>query len=118
MIDSQRIAQALREFDRERDWEQFHSPKNVAMSIAVEAAELMELFQWSRGEKDWQDANASDVKGRVAEECADVLLNLIRFADKAGIDLQKAALAKLHVNARRYPVATSKGCDKKYTEKT
>lgn len=116
MIDSIKLAKNLREFDQQRDWEQFHSPKNLAISIAVEAAELLELLQWSRGQSDWGDIQVPEVREKVEHECADVLLNLIRFADKAGIDLQAAAEKKLMMNAERYPVGTSKGSDKKYSE--
>ena len=109
-----RLRDALRGFAKERDWDQFHSPKNLAIAISVEAAELLEHFQWIN-EKDSADLS-HEVRAKVAEETADVLLYLIRFADRAGIDLPAAAAAKLAVNAEKYPVSKSRGSNKKYTE--
>jgi len=108
------LAQRLREFARERDWEQFHSPKNLAISISVEAAELLELFQWSRGQDDWECMNDDAIRASTAEELADILLYLVRFADKAGIDLERAALHKLERNAAKYPAEKFWGSDRKY----
>ncbi len=110
------LARRLREFARERDWEQFHSPKNLAISISVESAELLELFQWSRGGDGWDSLNDDVIRERSAEELADILLYLVRFADKAGIDLEKAALRKLERNAEKYPAAKFRGSDRKYDE--
>ena len=119
MIDNQLLAEKLRTFAADREWDQFHTPKNIATSIAVEAAELLEIFQWSRGEKDWSslslDADLA-LKQRVEEELADILLYLIRFADKAGIDLETACHRKLDRNSTKYPVAQFKGSDRKYNE--
>lgn len=108
------LAQRLREFARERDWEQFHSPKNPAISISVEAAELLELFQWSRGQDDWECMNDDATRASTAEELADILLYPVRFADKAGIDLERAALHKLERNAAKYPAEKFRGSDRKY----
>ena len=116
MIDSKKIAERLRQFARERDWEQFHTPKNLATSISVEAAELLELFQWSRGQHDWADVSDPKVKQRVEEELADILIYLIRFSDLASIDLQRAAEMKIESNAVKYPPEKARGSDKKYTE--
>ena len=110
------LAARLREFARERDWEQFHSPKNLAISISVEAAELLELFQWSRGQEDWESLDDSAVRARTEEELADILLYLVRFADQAGIDLQAAALRKLERNAEKYPAQKFRGSDRRYDE--
>lgn len=118
MIDNVALANALRLFARERDWDQFHTPKNLATSIVVESAELVELFQWTRGQKEWTELDDPALRLRVEEELADVLLYLIRFADKAGIDLQEVAERKIALNAKKYPVELSKGSDKKYTELT
>ena len=103
------LRDALRRFADERDWNQFHSPKNLAASVSIEAAELLECFQWSDGVEPGREA-------RVGEEMADVLLYLIRLADKLDIDLIEAAVRKLEINARKYPVETSKGNNRKYTE--
>ena len=110
------LAVRLREFARERDWDQFHSPKNLAISVSIEAAELLELYQWSRGQDDWNCLEDRAVRARTEEELADILLYVIRFADKAGIDLEKAALRKLERNAAKYPVEQFRGSDRKYDE--
>ena len=119
MINDQLLAEKLRTFAADREWDQFHTPKNIATSIAVEAAELLEIFQWSRGEKDWSslsiDADLA-LKQRVEEELADILLYLIRFADKAEIDLEAACHRKLDKNSIKYPVAQFQGSDRKYNE--
>src|SRR5215471_13969504 len=99
MIDDLRLAMALRSFAAERDWDQFHTPKNLATAVSVEAAELLELFQWSRGQRDWSEVTDPSIRARVEEELADILLYVIRFADKAGIDLQTIAERKLAANA-------------------
>ncbi len=115
-MDEKLLAQRLRAFSADRDWDQFHTPKNLAISISTEAAELLELFQWSRGTGAWAELAEPALHARVEEELADVLLYLIRFADRAGIDLQAAALRKLEVNARKYPAEKVRGSDKKYNE--
>jgi NTP pyrophosphatase (non-canonical NTP hydrolase) len=105
---------ALRQFAAERDWDQFHSPKNLAMALTVEAAELLEHFQWLR---DGSPAELTqEAKAQVREELADVFLYLVRLADKLGVDLMQAAKDKLEVNARKYPVEQVRGSSKKYTE--
>lgn len=106
------LARKLRRFARERDWEQFHTPKNLAMALTVEAAELQEIFQWL-GAEESAALNAKD-KQRVAEELADVLLYLVRLADVMDIDLPRAALDKLALNAEKYPAEKVKGRSDKY----
>lgn len=115
-MDINRIAQLLGAFAAERDWDQFHTPKNLATSISIEAAELLELFQWSRGSLGWGELDDETLRERVQEELADVFLYLIRFADLAQIDLIAAAESKLKQNAEKYPVSKFKGSDKKYNE--
>jgi dCTP diphosphatase len=108
------LRDAMRAFAAERDWEQFHTPKNLASALAVEAAELMEPFQWLTPEQSAQlDA---PTKARVADEIADVLLYLVRLADRLDIDIAAAARAKLAKNAEKYPVDRSRGSARKYTE--
>ena len=104
----------IRTFVAERDWEQFHTPKNLAASLVVEAAELLEPFQWLRtGEL----LELSDrTRGQVEEELADVLIQLIRLADKLNVDLAKAARDKLIVNAGKYPADLVRGDARKYTD--
>ena len=91
----------LRQFAAERDWEQFHVPKNLAMSVAIEAAEIMEHFQWLTPEE--SAALPESQRAAVAYEIADVLLYLVRLADVLDIDPLEAALDKMVINARKYP---------------
>jgi NTP pyrophosphatase (non-canonical NTP hydrolase) len=112
--DLQSLTQALRDFAKARDWEQFHSPKNLASALSVEAAELLEHFQWLTEE---QSRNLSATKqAEVAAEAADVLLYLLQLCDKLNIDLMAAARSKLIVNGEKYPVDSSRGSSKKYTD--
>jgi len=108
------LTQSLRDFATARDWEQFHSPKNLASALSVEAAELLEHFQWLTEE---QSRNLSAPKqAEVAAEAADVLLYLLQLCDKLNIDLMAAARSKLIVNGEKYPVASARGSSKKYTD--
>lgn len=100
----------LRSFVEERDWDQFHAPKDLAMSVAIEAGELLELFQW----RDPAQAIGEEERRRIAEELADVAMYLVLLADKTGVDLWPAVEAKLAENARRYPVERAKGRADKY----
>ena len=104
----------LRQFALERDWDQFHSPKNLASALAVEAAELLEPFQWLTGEQ--SSRLTSEQLAAVREEMADVLLYLIRLADKLDVDLVTAASEKLVRNKKKYPVARARGSSRKYTD--
>ncbi|HYM44268.1 MAG TPA: nucleotide pyrophosphohydrolase [Steroidobacteraceae bacterium] len=104
----------LRRFAAERDWDQFHSPKNLAMALSVEAAELLEHFQWLSDAE--SSALTPETRGRVAEELADVLLYLVRLADKLDVDLTAAAFEKLKLNATKYPADKARGSSKKYSE--
>jgi NTP pyrophosphatase (non-canonical NTP hydrolase) len=97
----------VRRFRDERDWLQFHDPKSLAASISIEAAELLELFQWLSADESRR--YALEHRERVSEEIADVAIYLIELADVAGIDLAQAIEAKLAKNAVKYPVATSRG---------
>lgn len=112
--DIQGLTQALRDFAKERDWEQFHSPKNLAAALSVEAAELLEHFQWLTEE---QSRNLTEEKkGEVAQELADVFLYLLQLSDKLGVDLLEAARDKLVANGQKYPADRARGSSKKYTE--
>ncbi|MCB6183149.1 nucleotide pyrophosphohydrolase [Leeia sp. TBRC 13508] len=105
------IIQRLRDFASERDWDQFHSPKNLAMALTVEAAELQEIFQWLTPE---EAAHLDPAQHQhAAEEIADVLLYLLRLSDKLGIDVLDAAVSKMAKNALKYPVEMAKGSHKK-----
>jgi len=110
----QELIENIRKFIWERDWEQFHSPKNLIMALSVEIAEIMEHFQWLTTE---ESRNLSPVKmAEVKDEIGDVLVYLIRLCDELGIDPIKAANDKMQKNAEKYPVDKSKGNAKKYTE--
>ena len=108
------LRDALRRFAAERDWDQFHSPKNLAAALSVEAAELLEQFQWLSEEQS-RSLDARQLES-VRQELADVLLYLVRLADKLDVDLVAAAKAKLELNALKYPVDKSRGSSRKYTE--
>jgi dCTP diphosphatase len=106
------LRERLAAFAAERDWDQFHNPKNLAMALVGEAGELLEHFQWLTFE---QSQNLSaDTRDEVALEAADVLLYLVRLCDKLGIDLAAAANRKLEINAGKYPAAKARGQMTKY----
>lgn len=117
MIDDRLLADKLQRFSTDRDWDQFHTPKNLASALSVEASELLEIFQWTRGQHDFSEIDEDkNVRTHVEEEVADILLYLIRFASLAHIDLEQVALKKMAQNALKYPVIRSRGSDKKYNE--
>lgn len=104
----------LRAFARERDWEQYHSPKNLAMALSVEVAEIVEIFQWLTEQE--SKALSADKRAELEEEIGDVLIYLVNLADKFDIDPLHAALEKLEKNEKKYPARTVKGKALKYTE--
>jgi dCTP diphosphatase len=106
------LRDALRTFAAERDWDQFHSPKNLAVSVCVEAGELLERFQWVAEDTPL----APDDVAKIREELADVLLYVIRLADKLDVNLFEAALSKIELNAQKYPRDKARGSSRKYTE--
>ena len=114
MSDLDQLRDALRAFAAERDWDQFHSPKNLATALSVEAAELLEIFQWMNE----ADSRNLDPEARAAarDEVADVLLYLVRLADKLDVDLVQAAKRKMAINAQKYPAEIARGSSRKYTE--
>ena len=108
------IRDKLRKFVAERDWDKFHNPKNLAMALSVESSELLELFQWLT---DAESQELEEVKQKEVEmELADILIYLIRIADKLDIDLLDAVTRKLEINEQRYPVDKVKGKAAKYNE--
>ena len=112
MSDIDHLLTRIRKFSDERDWGQFHSPKNISMALSVEASELLEHFQWMSQE---QSNNVSVAKkAEVADEAADVFLYLLRLCDEMDIDLVKAANQKIDKNAIKYPIEKSKGQPTKY----
>lgn len=109
-----KLIELLRVFAEERDWEQFHSPKNLSMALAVEVSELLEQFQWLTEEQ----SSALDKKQleRVEEEIADIFIYLLRLCDVLKLNLIDATNKKLNENAKKYPVDKVKGSSKKYNE--
>ena len=109
------LREALASFAHDRDWDQFHSVKNLILALVGEVGELSEIFQWL-DEAQISDLNEGD-RDRAEEELADVFLYLIRLADKLDIDLIEAANAKLRLNAEKYPVEAAKGNAVKYNRR-
>jgi dCTP diphosphatase len=108
----QQLRDALRAFAAEREWDQFHSPKNLSMALTVEAGELQEHFQWL-SEQASRELPGEELAA-VGAEMADVFIYLVRLADKLGIDLLEAAAGKIEINARRYPADEVRGSARKY----
>ncbi len=110
------LVEEIQAFAKERDWERFHTPKNLAMALAGEVGELVAELQWlEREELGEVLAPGTELHGRLTGEVADVFIYLLRLADTSGIDLIAAARDKLHVNASRYPVETARGTAQKYS---
>lgn len=108
------LKKQLRAFAKDRDWDQFHSPKNLVMALSVEVSEIVEHFQWLTEQ---QSFNLSDNKlDQVKEEIADVFIYLLRLSDKLGVDVLQEARKKLLINEKKYPIEKSKGNAKKYNE--
>ena len=108
MTDIEQILEELRRFNQERDWDQFHNGKDLAIGLSVEASELLEAFLWK---------NPSDVKvDKIREELADVLNYAFQMADKYNLDIKDIMLEKIRKNAAKYPVEKAKGSAKKYNE--
>ena len=108
------LRDTLRRFAADRDWDQYHSPKNLAAALIVEAAELLEHFQWMT-EAESKVLSAKE-RARVREEMADVLIYLVRLADKLDVDLLEAARQKIKQNALKYPIDKAKGSSRKYSD--
>ena len=108
------LAARLRQFAADRDWEKFHSPKNISMALSVEVAEIVEHFQWLT-EQQSRELDR-DKKGEVSQELADAFIYLVRLADQLDIDLLAAAEHKLEFNEIKYPADQVRGSSKKYTE--
>lgn len=108
------LKKKVEDFVQERDWQQYHSLKNLSMDIAIEAAELMELFVWVDGKDSTQILETKNQE--VQEEVADIAFALLNFCNRAGIDLSQAMQQKMALNAQKYPLSKSKGKSSKYTE--
>jgi len=105
----------VRAFADARDWQQFHSPKNLAAAMTVEAGEVLEHFQWLTEAE--SETLSAEKRSEVELELADVLIYLVRLADRLDVDLIAAAARKIAINAEKYPVDQAKGSNKKYTER-
>jgi dCTP diphosphatase len=108
------LRDCLRTFAAARDWDQFHTPKNLSMALIAEAAELVEHFQWLTPEQSWELAEEKRVA--VSQELADILIYLVRTADKLNVDLLAAANEKMRINEQRYPVEKVRGDARRATE--
>lgn len=113
MKDLEAIRQCAAKFAQDRDWEKFHSPKNLAMALSVEVAELMEHFQWLSEAQSCELDEAT--RAAVADEIADVQVYLVRLADTVGVDILRSVAQKMEKNARKYPADKVRGSAKKYT---
>jgi dCTP diphosphatase len=113
-IDAPHIHEELVRFAKDRDWDQFHSIKNLAMALSVEASELLELFQWMTEEQSNGAKQDPALKSKIQDEVADVFIYLLRLAAKADVDIGKAVSEKMIKNSQKYPVDKSKGNSKKY----
>ena len=110
----QALIENIRAFASKRDWEQFHSPKNLAMALSVEVAEVVEHFQWLTQEQSKRLDH--EKREKIREEIGDVMIYLARLADCLGIDPVRAAEEKMRINETKYPVAKARGLASKYTE--
>ena len=109
------IKEKLKQFSKERDWEQYHSPKNLAMALSVEVAELVEIFQWSN-DGGIKEVENEQTRKEIEEEIADIFNYLMKFVDLMDIDLEKISLEKIQKNDEKYPVEKSKGNSEKYNK--
>lgn len=116
-MDIPELQNRLRQFAAERDWEQFHSPKNLAMALSVEAAELLERFQWLTEPESYELRDCPEDYDAVADELADVQIYLLRLADKLAIDLPSIVERKMQRNAEKYPVHLARGNSVKYNRR-
>ena len=111
------LIKKLEEFSKDRDWEQFHSPKNLIMALTSEVGELSDIFQWiSEEQSKLENINPKDLD-KAKEELADVFLYTLRIADKLGINLKEEANKKIEVNGKKYPIKLSKGNSTKYNRR-
>ncbi|QXI27847.1 nucleotide pyrophosphohydrolase [Pseudomonas vanderleydeniana] len=116
LIDTTRLAQALEKFASDRNWAQFHSPKNLVMALSGEVGELTEIFQWLTEDASRTAARTPETAQAVEEELADVLMYLVRLASVLGVDLNAAAQRKLQLNGEKYPVEKARNSAKKYDQ--
>jgi dCTP diphosphatase len=116
ILDIDQLKQIQQEFCRVREWEKFHSPKNLAMALSCESSELLELFQWLTEAESRKAHENADMKENIRDEMADIMLYLIRMADQLQINLHDAILNKIEKNTKKYPADKVKGSVKKYDQ--
>lgn len=115
-LDVEAVQRALRAFARERDWEQFHTPKNLVMALAGEISELIEIFQWRTEEESWKVMDEADKAQAVRDELADVLVYVLRLSDLLSVDIGEAVWSKMRKNEAKYPADKVRGIAVKYSE--
>ena len=111
-----KLYEEIEQFTQERDWDQFHSQKNLAMALTVEASELMEIYQWVSETKSKELHQDPMMKVRIEDEIADIFIYLLRIIKKTDTDLEMAVKNKMQKNREKYPVELSRGTAKKYDE--
>ena len=116
-MDINKIQKILQEFSSKRNWDQFHSPKNLAMALSVDVAELVEIFQWLDNEQSLAQNLDSDSLKILKEELGDIMIYTIRLADKLNVNLEKAIYEKIEINSKKYPVELSKDNAVKYSRR-
>jgi len=116
ILDLKNLKSKILVFAQKRDWEKFHTPKNIAMALSVEASELLEIFQWLTENESFQIKKNKKEKIKVEEELSDIFVYLVRLCDLLDIDLSKSVTKKMKKNAKKYPVKKSRGHAKKYYE--
>ena len=109
-----KLIKEINKFSKERDWDQFHSPKNIAIALSVETAELLEIFTWLSENESYN--LSEDQLNKIKEEIGDIVIYLLAFCEKLEIDYKECAFNKLEVNKEKYPVKKVKGSSKKYNE--
>ena len=116
-MDAIRLQQIIAKFTEDRNWDQFHSPKNLAIALSVESSELLEVFQWLKDEQSLVENLSEKDLQLIKEEIADIQIYLLRLADKLGIDIETVTLEKIEKNAKKYPVKLSMSNATKYSRR-
>lgn len=115
-INIEKINAEVTKFISDRDWDQFHSIKNLSMALSVETSELVEIFQWLKESDSNEVSSNPKLKTKVEEEIADIFIYLMRIAIKSGVDIEESVLKKIRKNSEKYPVEKAKGSSQKYTD--
>lgn len=116
IIEIDKLKRVLADFASLRDWEKYHSPKNLSMAISVEAGELLEIFQWMSERESFASKNIPDIKEKISHELADIILYAVRISDLLSINLSESLQNKIAINNDKYPADKVRGSAKKYTE--